>query len=308
VTRPVSLILGIVVVTGAWITTSRFPQAPRRPEEAVAELLAADRGFAGAAAHTDVAGALAPMLAPEVVFGPVPGGRFAQGRDQALAAVQANPDNLGGRLEWAPIRGGVSADGQHGFTFGYMTLIKADGARVPIKYMAYWIRQTGGWRAAVYKRARRPAGEVTLAMMPPSLPDHLVPVTTDAASIARHLESLDQAERAFSQEAQQVGLGAAFAKWGSADAVNMGGPDAPAFVVGARAIGGEIGAGSPGTSSPVSWAPDRVIVASSGDLGVTIGFIRPNQPSAGGSQATGTPFFTIWRRAGPGAPWRYVAE
>jgi hypothetical protein len=174
--------------------------------------------------------------------------------------------------------------------------------------MAYWIRQPDGWRASVYKRARRPEGDVPLTMMPPALPDRLIPPTTDAAVIAGHLEGLDQAERDFSLEAQKVGLGAAFARWGSADAVNMGGQGSPGFVVGAPAIGREIGAGNPGTTSPVSWTPDRVIVASSGDLGVTIGLIRPNQAPSDGTQSAGFPFFTIWRRAGPGAPWRYVAE
>jgi hypothetical protein len=65
-------------------------------------------------------------------------------------------------------------------------------------------------------------------------------------------------------------------------------------------------AGQPADGSTLNWAPDRVIVASSGDLGVTIGMIHPNTPRAG--QPASFPFFTIWRRASPTAPWRYVAE
>jgi hypothetical protein len=34
--------------------------------------------------------------------------------------------------------------------------------------------------------------------------------------------------------------------------------------------------------------------------------IHPNTPTAG--QASNFPFFTIWRRANPTAPWRYIAE
>jgi hypothetical protein len=79
------------------------------------------------------------------------------------------------------------------------------------------------------------------------------------------------------------------------------------FVLGAEAIGRAVSVGSPPTGSQVSWAPDRVIVASSGDLGVTVGTIRPNAPAAGAA-AAGIPFFTIWRRANSSAPWRYVAE
>jgi hypothetical protein len=51
-----------------------------------------------------------------------------------------------------------------------------------------------------------------------------------------------------------------------------------------------------------------VIVAASGDLGVTIGMIRPNAPGADGKPQPPIPFFTIWRRDGLNGPWRYIAE
>ena len=54
--------------------------------------------------------------------------------------------------------------------------------------------------------------------------------------------------------------------------------------------------------SASDWAPDRVIVASSGDLGVTIGMIHRNDKSAS------FPFFTIWRRGSPMESWKYIAE
>jgi ketosteroid isomerase-like protein len=301
-------LIGFVTLAGIGLSAANQARDLRTPQAVVDELLAADRTFAAAAARTDVPGALGPMLAADVVFGPVPGSRFARGHEEAVASLRANPDNAGARLEWAPVRGGISADGQQGFTFGFMTLHQADGTAVPIKYMAYWIRQPVGWRAVAYKRGRRPAGEVSLAMMPAALPDRLVAISTDPATLAGHQRSLDQAERDFSDEAQHIGLGAAFAKWGSEDAVNMGGPDSPGYLVGAAAIGASIGTGSPGTTSPVFWAPESVIVASSGDLGITIGRIRPHAPAADGIPAAGVPFFTIWRRAGPGAPWRYIAE
>jgi hypothetical protein len=45
----------------------------------------------------------------------------------------------------------------------------------------------------------------------------------------------------------------------------------------------------------------------SGDLAVTIGIIRLNTPPAAGEPAA-FPFFTVWQRASPAEPWRYVAE
>jgi ketosteroid isomerase-like protein len=277
------------------------------PASVADTLLSADRAFSAAAAKRSVVAALTAMFTRDVMM-PVPGNRFATGLADATAALRANPDNLSGRVAWTPVRAGISADGRHGFTFGYMTLRKPDGVEVPIKYLAYWVKQPAGWRVVAYKRRPRPAGPVSLALMTPALPPQLVASTPDAATLARYHESLDQTERAFSTEAQRIGIGPAFAKYGSADAVNMGGPDDAGFVVGAEAIGRSVGAGSPPGTSPVSWLPDKVIVASSGDLGITFGMIRPNAPGPDGQPAAGIPFFTIWRRAALADPWRYVAE
>ena len=84
-----------------------------------------------------------------------------------------------------------------------------------------------------------------------------------------------------------IGIGPSFEKYGNADAMNLGGP--------------------------VTWRPDfRVIVASSGDLGVNLGNIvprpAPGAPAPAAGAPPGSPFFTIWRRANACSSWRYVAE
>lgn len=281
----------------------------RTPQAAVDELLAADRAFAAESRRTTVIPALSAMFADDVampVSVPAPG--FARSKSQAIDALKANPDNVEGRLEWAPIRGGVSADGQNGFTVGYMTLARGDDSTVPVKYVAFWTRKAEGWRVAVYKRVPADQAPSSRDMMPPSLPQQLVAPTTDPAALSRHKASLEAAERAFSDESQTIGLGAAFAKHGRADAVNVGPRSSPTFVVGAEEIGRSVGAGTEGKPSPLAWAPDEgSIVASSGDLGVTFGYIRQNAAPAAGA-ATRIPFITIWRRASPNEPWRYIAE
>ena len=275
------------------------------PAAVADELLAADRAFAEASARTDLAAGLAPMFAPDVVM-PVPTG-FAVGRDSALAAIRANPANKGATLTWTPVRVGVSADGRQGFTLGYATQRGADGAVTPAKYLTYWVRGADGWHAAVYRR-RRSGGEGPATTLPPALPDKLVAPSNDSAAIAEFRRSLDAAERAFSRDAQQIGLGAAFARYGRPDATNMGAATRPTFVVGADSIGIAVSDGEPATGSSVSWAPDHdVIVASSGDLGVTIGTIVVNEPDSTGAKQS-FPFFTVWRRDRPDQPWRYVAE
>jgi glyoxylase-like metal-dependent hydrolase (beta-lactamase superfamily II)/ketosteroid isomerase-like protein len=275
-------------------------------QAAVNELLAADRAFSAAGAKAMAIDSLPAMFAEDVVM-PTPPTAFARGKTAVIAALKANPDNETSRAEWAPIRGGVSADGQHGFTFGYMTLTRPDATRVPIKYVAYWLKQSQGWRVAVYKRVRAGEGKVSRELMPAALPAQMVARVTDAAAIAKFKQELDAAERAFSDEAQNIGIGPAFAKNGSADAVNVGAPTSPGFIVSSEAIGKSLAIGASGPGSPVRWAPDDVIVASSGDLGVTFGMIRTNGHVPPG-QSGAVPFITIWRRARTSDPWRYVAE
>ncbi|HEX8216526.1 MAG TPA: hypothetical protein VF577_03585 [Allosphingosinicella sp.] len=290
-----------VLPAGAVASQPSAAVAPQSPQAAVESLLAADRAFAAASAGTDLVTALSAMFDRDVVM-PIPGpAGFARGREAAVAVLRANSSNVTARAEWAPIRGGVSADGQHGFTLGFMTIRQQDGTVRPAKYLAYWVRRPEGWRAAVYKRMPRPDGEVSTVMMPPAVPSRTVAPTSDPALLRLHAQSLDLAERSFSDEAQRIGVGPAFQRWGSVDATNAG--NGPGFTVGAEEIGRDQG-GPPAT---VNWAPEGVLVASSGDLGVTWGWIRSNGPPPEGRPAQ-VPFFTIWRRPSPDSPWRYVAE
>lgn len=305
----------------ALLLAAAAAQAPQTPQTAVDELLAADRQFAAAASKLGAVAAIAAMFADDVAMLPVPREGFARGKAKAIEALEADADIAqSSGANWIPLRGGISADGQHGFTFGFLWLAKPTerdekvavktAFLVPFKYISYWVKQKEGWRVVVFKRraSGQPAYSVlSPGMWPPAVPPHLVRPSTEASMIARHRDSLDAAERAFSDEAQRIGLGPAFAKFGSDDAVNMGPPTGGQFVLGADAIGRFVGANAPPTGSHLSWAPDHVIVASSGDLGVTIGTIRRNTPPAAGQPAT-FPFITVWRRATPSDPWRYVAE
>lgn len=273
------------------------------PADVARELIEADRAYAAAAAETDLISGLSAMFAENVIM-PAPGGVFVHGADEAAELLRTNPANAASRATWVPLRAGVSADGLHGFTFGNMTIYRPDSTRAQAKYMTYWERQPDGWRARAYKRAPRDSVDATAPLMDPSLPTALVAPQTNPALIRAHEQSLAEAENSFSRDAQSIGLGPAFARYGSPDAVNMG-PPSGTYIVGAEEIARRLFADQPTDSSPVTWGADEVIVASSGDLGITFGLIRSNDPAP---DSTPFPFFTIWRRAGPDEPWRYVAE
>jgi ketosteroid isomerase-like protein len=297
----------LVALAALWLPVAVVFGQGQTPRTAVDSLLAADVAFAADARQRTPADIITAMLA-EAAIAPQPDGTFARGKSAVQRALAANPDNSNGRLDWFPARGGVSADGQHGFTVGYMTQHRPDGTQTPLKYLAYWVRENARWRVAIYRRSRSVEGTVPREPLPPALPRRLIAQVSDPAAIARHRASLIAAEQAFSDEAQAIGIGPAFAKHGSADAMNMGGPKSPTFLVGADAIGRNVGAGGPVNESPVRWAADYdALVASSGDLGATMGFIRPKTPPPAGQPAA-IPFVTIWRRGSVSEPWKYVAE
>ena len=276
------------------------------PQSIVDELLAADRAFSVASARSDVVNGLSAMFADDVVL--THAGGIALGKASAVEALQQNKANAGARIEWAPLRASISGDGRHGFTAGFMTLRTADGKESPLKYLAYWEKQAAGWRVLAYKRG---GAKVVppLMPMPNVLPAQLVASAKDAAVIEQYRQSLADAETSFSADAQKMGIGPAFAKYGSPEALNLGGPDVATFVIGNDAIAKAVGGGSTAPGSPVWWGPDvKTIVAASGDFGVTIGHIFPNAPGPDGKPQPGRPFFTIWHRASPAAPWRYIAE
>jgi ketosteroid isomerase-like protein len=266
------------------------------------ELLAADRAFGTAAKQKEIIPALSAMFAPDVVatIGP----NVVSGMANVVETLRANPLNTAGRIEWQPARVSVSGDGLHGFTAGFMTVQRPDGSTQPLKYLAYWVKQDEGWRVRVYKRsvAKQPAPATSVTYV---LPKQIVPAS---AAIERDRESLAEAERSFSREAQTIGLTAAFKKYGDPQAINLGPADVASFLVGNEQIGEGVGSGSPANSSPLHWGPDQTIIAGSGDFGVTIGYLVQNQPGPDSKPLPRIPFFTIWKRDSPTAPWKYIAE
>jgi len=274
------------------------------PQQIADELLAADRAFSAASAKTDLVSGLSAMFAADVAM-PAPG-TIAYGSQKAIDALKANPTNAGAKVEWTPARVALSADGKHGFTAGFMTITRADGTVNPGKYLAYWEKQAAGWRVLVYKRTPAKGAAPAMAVSY-VLPKQITSSKNNAAAIEKHRESLADAERSFSRDAQTMGIGEAFKKYGSPDAINLGGPDVPTFLMGNEAIGSNVGSGAPPNFSPVNWGPEKTVIAASGDFGVTIGYIYRNAPGPDGKTLPGSPFFTIWRRDAGGA-WRYIAE
>lgn len=298
------------IATLAAACASRATRGTGVPDPAIAvrSLLDADRTFAARSADTTLPEAIARMFASDVLL-PAPNGEIARGIDAGRALLGANPENARSRVTWTPIRGGVSGDAQHGFTYGYQEVTRADGTTVPGKYVAYWTREGGDgrWRVSVYRRFLRPAGEVSREERASALPARGVAPDGDAAARAALAVELAAAERAFSRAANGgASIGAAFASFGDATAANVGGMSSASFIFGPDSIAANVQRGV-GPGQTITWEPLETRVASSGDVGVTIGVITfgtKGEPA----KAVKVSYFTIWRRDDRSKPWRYVAE
>ena len=274
------------------------------PASAARELVAADRGFSRASSGTDLVTGISRMFAPDVVMIAPTG--IVRGAANAETALRSNPDNPRSRVTWIPIRGGVSADGAHGFTYGYMTMTRPDGSELPGKYVAYWRRTAEGWRVAAYKRALRAAGAVDVGERPPAVPP--AAASPHAIESARYAAELQQVEREFSRDAQS-GFAAAFRKYAAPDAAHMGGGGDASFLFGPDAISRPLeGPAPPGVTT--TWEASDALAAATGDLGVTIGNISTAVAASDTTAASRNdrPYFTIWRRDSPAAPWRFIVE
>lgn len=296
------LLITAVALAGA-VAAATPPQA--NPAARAAELLSADRTLGANAPTLLMPAALATMLAPDAVM-PAPGLGFAEGRDAILAALARDTLNASSRVRWTPVRAGVSSDGTHGVTIGLLTVTRADGASREFKYLAYWVRGAEGWKVQVWRRVPRASGTVADTAEAPWLPvaGGAAPQLLTGAALESARERLVAMERIFSDSAARIGIGPAFAALGARDAMHLGGPTDADFNRGNTTIARAVQGGAPEGTSPVTWSAERALIAPSGDLGVTLGYIVPNAQGASGAQRF--PFFTIWRRE-PGG-WKYIAE
>jgi ketosteroid isomerase-like protein len=300
--RGLAASVALLSVTVLAAPQSSPPTTSQSPQAVADDLLAADRGFAAAAAGKPAADAVAAMLDDDVVMFIVPQPPLAKGRSDAVELLGKAFAGDASSLSWAPVRAGVSADGTQGFTYGFATRTIAGKPPILGKYVTYWIKRPAGWRVAAFKLVPREEGPVSTEVRPAAVPERLVGAAADAATIAAYRADLDETERAFSDESQVVGLAAGFRKYGSADAMNVGG--GADFTYGNETIAAGFGTDK---GSPLRWAPDGVLVASSGDLGITYGYLERNGAVPPGRLAR-IPWFTVWRRVSPQVPWRYVAE
>jgi len=165
------------------------------------------------------------------------------------------------------------------------------------KFVAVWARVGGVWKLRAYAFDDSPteAAPPPPAARPRGLPGTEPPVVTPGA---RAGELLD-ADGAFAALARARGTGEAFATYAAERAVLVGANEP--LVIGRDAI--RAARAAPPGAPALTWAPRVAEVASSGDLGFTVGYwavATTPDPRRG-------KYVTVWQRQADGA-WRYVLD
>jgi len=122
----------------------------------------------------------------------------------------------------------------------------------------------------------------------------------DKKSIEKWKQEIWETELSFSKMAQEEGIHKAFTTYAAEDAVLMRNNK---LIFGLKSIDEHY---KNQTSKGLSWVPDFIDVAASGDLGYTYGHYTYSYINSTGNAAVDTGIFhTVWKRQ-PDGTWRFV--
>ena len=266
-------------------------------------LLRADLGRTDSVAALGFVPGLGANFTIDVVYlrGGLP---IVRGRNAVQAIMASESLDPRTTVRWQPVRAEASADGHSGYTYGYTVYGVASSAAPTLRldrYIAFWRRETDGWKIAAYAETY---GAPPAAL---SLPREAVDSALADVPMQRSRGALDAirlADLEFSRTASRLGTGRAFSEFAADNAQIFSTPGE--FITGPEAIGRAFGPTTDDNS--LVWHPVTGEVSKAGDLGYTVG-----NAVFTGKRADGTPevryskYLTVWKRQRDGG-WRYVVD
>ncbi len=282
-------------------TTSAALSADHRTE-----LYAADAAHTAAIAQLGPVDGLVSAMRGNAVY-LAAGIDILRGRHDIRETVAAeNPDPEHTTLARTLAGGDVSADGNFGFTFGWITRTAPGGATSYGTYVATWEREDGeDFRVTAYYTRSSPF---------PHIPPRTgFPLFLDGAgaggvphegSMAEQRRSVAEADTAFAALSVEQGYSIAFPAY-AADFMMAFGRNFVGLVGNA-----EITAAYAGwtPAETLDWAPAYSSASASGDLGWTVGNAVSSAVDAQGVvHRSYSKYLTLWARNASG-DWRFIAD
>jgi hypothetical protein len=201
-------------------------------------------------------------------------------------AGQPNPPIV---LDWRPVHVEVAASGDFGLSTGPWKITSTTQPDAPPahgQFVSVWKREPGRpWRVAIDLGIPHPG---------PALWDAPLRTTTRSGSVAAG--PIEGAESAFTREARERGLAAAYSRHAAAD-LRLYRPGAPPTLDRTQALARELP-----DARGWTWVTERSEVARSGDFGYT----RGRYASAAAPDKPLGYFMRVWRYEAP--DWRIVLD
>jgi ketosteroid isomerase-like protein len=268
---------------------------PARPAT-LASLLEADARLAAHAARAGLADALLHVAADDAVV-LLPGADLAEGADavRALLARRTRP----ARTVLHRIAGGASADGERGYTYGWLEAEGGAGGAELGRWLATWRRDGPSWRVDAFVRApSRPPSPGRIASLVVDR-HHGIPSPGDPRRLRAEAFAADEAFAAHALAVHVAqGFGPAFLAFADPAAVVFGAGDS-AWAAGS--VEETYGATEPGER--LAWRPTHGAAAASGDLAWTVGAATYDLAGAHARLK----YLTVWVRQ-PGGTWRWLLD
>jgi ketosteroid isomerase-like protein len=250
-------------------------------------------------ARGPVEGMLA-LLGQDVVYLRA-GAPAVYGREGARVLLAAGSGATTLSVAWQPVGGGVSDDLESAYTYGFVARLRQPKAPLRFeRYIAYWQRDgQRPWRIGAYSEVgSAPAGEVNLTTEQITPPVRRLSKPIDEATA-----QVRAADSLFSDLAYRMGTGFAFSNTAADNGVVFGSPQ---LVIGPNAIRAFYAGQEPSTS--LTWRPVYTVVASSRDLGFTVGeYIATGRGASGAAVQRFGKYLTVWTLQHDGT-WKFVVD
>jgi ketosteroid isomerase-like protein len=267
-------------------------------------LLAADAARGDVATRQGLASAVPTWLDGNVVYLRT-GAPILYGRSAALTVLgDGAPERS--TYQWRPLGGGVSLDGQGGYTYGIATTAVPNAEGAPTvrldRYLAFWRRGPDHiWRIIAYADVGGPPPgpnvQVPSAEFPPTL-------TIPRGRRADAVRQVREADSAFALAADLQGTGIAFATYVAPQGVVFSGSEIVIGTDAVRALYDE----QQRAGGTLNWRPVYADAVESGDLGWTVGeYVFTGRGINGSVVQRFGKYLTIWKKQ-PDGDWRFVVD
>jgi ketosteroid isomerase-like protein len=298
--------MSLVVVLGSAACAFHHAEEPPAPIRSPTRdsLFAIDAARGEAATRQGFASAAGVWLDSSAVYLRA-GAPIVYGRAAALSILtDATTEHPAYQIR--PLGGGISRDGQGGYTFGVTTtaLPNVDGPPTvrSDRYAAFWRRDRDGvWRIVAYAEIGGAPVASTVQIPSADLPPSLVIPRGRRSDAARQVR---QADSAFALLADLQGTGIAFASYVAPQGVVFSGPEIVIGTDAVRALFDE----QQRAGGTLNWRPVYADAVNSGDLGFSIGeYVFTGRGANGTVVQRFGKYLTIWKKL-PGGEWRFVVD